>query len=72
HATNAHRFGRGAEFGHRLNLHSLPGNLTATRVSYPFARATVVEASAELSGSLFDRPEQRSKRGFNQTDLHLG
>ncbi|HSK02029.1 MAG TPA: hypothetical protein VK932_12345, partial [Kofleriaceae bacterium] len=55
HATNAHRFGRGTEFGHRLNLHSLPGNLTATRFSYPFERASLGEASAELLGGLFDQ-----------------
>ncbi len=72
HATNAHRFGRGAEFGHRLNLHSLPGNLTATRFSYPFSRAGVGEAATELFGGLFDRPEQRRKRGFHQTGLHRG
>src|SRR6185503_14188476 len=48
YATNAHRFGRGAEFGHRLNLHSLPGNITATRFSYPFERAGLGAAAAEL------------------------
>lgn len=72
YATNAHRFGRGSEFGHRLNLHSLPGNIMATRFSYPFERASLGEASAELVGSLFDRPEKRSKRGFYQTGLHRG
>lgn len=72
YASNAHRFGRGSEFGHRLNLHSLPGNIMATRFSYPFERASLGEASAELFGSLFDRPEKRSKRGFYQTGLHRG
>lgn len=72
YASNAHRFGRGTEFGHRLNLHSLPGNLMATRFSYPFERASLGEASAELFGGLFDRPEQRSKRGFYQPALHRG
>ena len=72
YATNAHRFGRGGEFGHRLNLHSLPGNLVATRFGYPFERASLGEASAELFGGLFDRPEQRSKRGFYQQALHRG
>jgi hypothetical protein len=72
YATNARRFGRGAEFGHRLNLHSLPGNIMATRFGYPFERASAGQAAAELFGGLFDRPEQRSKRGFYQTGLHLG
>jgi hypothetical protein len=72
YATNALRFGRGTEFGHRLNLHSLPGNIVATRFSYPFERAGTLEAAKELAGSLFDRPEQRSKRGFYQTGLHAG
>lgn len=72
YATNARRFGRGTEFGHRLNLHSLPGNITATRFSYPFERATLGQAAAELVGGLFDRPEVRSKRGFYQTRLHAG
>jgi hypothetical protein len=71
-ATNAARFGRGSEFGHRLNLHSLPGNIVATRFSYPFERAGNFEAAAELVGSLFDRPEQRNKRGFYQVGLHRG
>ena len=72
YATNARRFGRGTEFGHRLNLHSLPGNITATRFGYPFERASAGAAAAELLGGLFDRPEQRSKRGFYQTGLHVG
>jgi len=72
YATNAARFGRGSEFGHRLNIHSLPGNLIATRFSYPFERVGTVEAAEELFTSLFDRPELRSKRGFYQTGLHHG
>jgi hypothetical protein len=72
YATNARRFGRGTEFGHRLNVHSLPGNIVATRFSHPFERAGTVEAAKELIGSLFDRPEQRSRRGFYQTGLHRG
>jgi hypothetical protein len=70
YATNAVRFGRGSEFGHRLNVEELPGNLTATRFSYPFERAGAIEATAELVGSLFDGPERRSRRGFYQTGLH--
>jgi hypothetical protein len=72
YATNAQRFGRGTEFGHRLNVHSLPGNIVATRFSYPFERAGTLEAAEELIASLFDGPERRSKRGFYQADLHHG
>jgi len=72
YATNARRFGSGTEFGHRLNVHSLPGNIVATRFSYPFQRAGTLEATEELIGSLFDAPERRSKRGFYQTGLHHG
>lgn len=72
YATNEHRFGRGTEFGHRLNLHSLPGNLMATRFGYPFERASLSAAAEELAGSLFDRPEHRSKRGFYQIGIHRG
>lgn len=72
YATNAQRFGRGTEFGHRLNVHSLPGNIVATRFSYPFERAGTAEAGKELVASLFDGPERRSKRGFYQTGLHRG
>jgi hypothetical protein len=72
YATNARRFGRGTEFGHRLNIHSLPGNIVATRFSYPFERAGTIEAGKELVGSLFDGPERRSKRGFYQTGLSRG
>ena len=71
YATNALRFGEGSEFGHRLNIESLPGNLTATRFSFPFEHVGTVEAATELLGSLFDRPET-TKRGFYQKDLHRG
>ena len=71
YATNAIRFGQGTEFGHRLNVESLPGNLTATRFSYPFERVGAVEAAEELVGSLFDRPET-NKRGFYHKQLHRG
>jgi hypothetical protein len=70
YATNAARFGSGTEFGHRLNVHSLPGNIVATRFGYPFERVGTVAATQELIGSLFDGPERRSKRGFYQTALH--
>jgi hypothetical protein len=70
YATNAARFGSGTEFGHRLNVHSLPGNIVATRFGYPFERVGTVAAGKELIGSLFDGPERRSKRGFYQTALH--
>jgi hypothetical protein len=72
YASNARRFGSGFEFGHRLNVHSLPGNIVATRFSYPFERAGTLEATEELVGSLFDGPERRSKRGFYQTGLSRG
>lgn len=72
YATNAARFGDGFEFGHRLNLQSLPGNLYATRFSYPMARASVPEAALELAASLFDRPELRARGGFFQKHLHHG
>lgn len=75
YATNAVRFGRGREFGHSLNVHSLAGNIVATRFSYPFERVGVATAAEELLGSLFDRPELRSRRSgnmFYQTALHRG
>ena len=49
YATNALRFGSGTEFGHRLNLASLPGNIVATRFSYPFERVGTLEAAEEDS-----------------------
>lgn len=72
YASNAQRFGGGTEFGHRLNLHSLPGNLVATRFAYPFEEAGVVEAVVELGGALFDRPEQARVKGFYARGLHRG
>lgn len=72
YATNAARFGDGFEFGHRLNLQSLPGNLYATRFSYPMQRASLGEAAIELGASLFDRPELRARGGFYQKHLHHG
>src|SRR5262249_22130100 len=50
-----------------------PGNLVATRFSYPFERVGFAEAAAELAGSLFDRPETRiDGHGFYQRELHVG
>jgi hypothetical protein len=72
YATNVRRFGSGGEFGHRLNVHSLPGNIVATRFSYPFERVGVGEAAVELVGATFDRPEKLSKKGFYQEALHRG
>ncbi len=57
YATNAYRFGDGSEFGHRMNIHGLPGNIVATRFPYPFEQVGALAASEELLGSLFDRPE---------------
>ena len=71
YATNAARFGAGSEFGHRLNLESLPGNVVATRFSYPFERTSTHDAATELVGSLFGRPET-GKKGFYGADLHVG
>jgi hypothetical protein len=72
YATTAARFGSGTEFGHKLNVQPLPGNLYATRFSYPMQRAGVGEAALELATSLFDRPEQRARGGFYQKRLHHG
>lgn len=72
YATNAVRFGAGSEFGHRLNLESLPGNVYATRFSYPFERAGWIEATTELVGATFGRPEQFARKGFYLKDLHVG
>ena len=71
YATNAARFGAGTEFGHRLNLEALPGNVVATRFSYPFERTGYLDAATELAGSLFGLPTT-SKRGFYARDLHVG
>ncbi len=72
YATNAARFGDGLEFGHTLNLQGLPGNIYATRFSYPMQRAGIGEAALELGASLFDRPELRARGGFFQKNLHHG
>ncbi|MBL0220205.1 MAG: hypothetical protein IPQ07_40835 [Myxococcales bacterium] len=72
YATNAARFGAGSEFGHKQNLEALPGNVVATRFSYPFERTGWIEASVELAGSVFGRPEQAGKKGFYAKDLHAG
>lgn len=72
YGTNAARFGNGFEFGHRTNLQSLPGNLYATRFSYPMQRASLPEATLELAASLFDRPEKRARGSFFQRNLHHG
>ena len=72
YATNARRFGDGMEFGHRLNLESLPGNLIATRFSYPFQRVGTVAAAAEELGALFDQPERRGDGTFYGKRLHVG
>lgn len=72
YATNAIRFGSGTEFGHRLNLEALPGNLVATRFSYPFEHVGALDAAKEELGALFDRPEARSKKGYYQKELHVG
>ena len=72
YATNARRFGDGMEFGHRLNLESLPGNLYATRFSYPFERAPLATALGEELGSLFDRPDRHHHTTFYGRHLHVG
>lgn len=71
YGTNAVRFGAGSEFGHRLNLEALPGNVYATRFSYPFERTGYLEAATELAGSLFALPET-GRKGFYAQDLHAG
>jgi hypothetical protein len=77
YATNAHRFGNGLEFGHRLNLQGLSGNLFATRFSYPFERVRLSTASEELVGALFDSPERNEPEhhpgsSFYEKHLHRG
>lgn len=67
--TNQARFGRGSEFGHKLNVESLPGNITATRFSYPFERVGLFEAGKELVGAMFGRPERTHKKGFYEPEL---
>ncbi|HTR49105.1 MAG TPA: hypothetical protein VMJ10_00280 [Kofleriaceae bacterium] len=72
YATNAARFGSGFEFGHRLNLEGLPGNLYATRFGYPFEHASLGQATAEELGALFDRPEKHVHTTFYARGLHVG
>lgn len=72
YATNAVRFGSGFEFGHRLNLQPLPGNMYASRFSYPMQRASLGTAALELVTSFFDRPERGAHRRFYQQHLHRG
>ena len=73
YASNARRFGAGTEFGHRLNIEALPGNVVATRFSHPFERVRLDDAAAELLTSLFTRPELQSQgKSFYQTGLHIG
>lgn len=72
YATNVARFGSGTEFGHRLNLQGLSGNIRATRFDYPFQQAGLGEAAVELVGAMFGRPEQARERGFYGTALHVG
>jgi hypothetical protein len=72
YGTNVARFGSGTEFGHRLNLQSLPGNIYATRFSYPMQHASIAEASLELVTGLFDRPEKHANKTFYQEGLHHG
>lgn len=74
YATNAARFGSGFEFGHRLNLQSLPGNMYGSRFSYPMQRASLGTAALELATSFFDRPERRKHKEsrFYEPNLHRG
>ena len=74
YGTNYLRFGAGSEFGHRLNLEDLPGNIYATRFDYPFDHAPLPVAAKELAGGMFGRPELRSREGYHFYDpkLHAG
>jgi hypothetical protein len=72
YATNAARFGDGFEFGHRLNLQPLPGNMYASRFSYPMQRLSLGTAALELVTSFFDRPERHAHHSFHQKHLHRG
>ena len=72
YATNARRFGDGFEFGHHINLQSLPGNLYATRFSYPFQRISLASAAEELAGALFDRPDRHVRTAYYAKHLHRG
>jgi hypothetical protein len=72
YATNARRFGDGLEFGHRLNLEPLPGNMYATRFGYPFEHASLPAALAEELGALFDRPDKHVHTTSYGHNLHVG
>ena len=69
--TNYLRFGKGSEFGHRLNLEDLPGNIYATRFEYPFQKIPTVEAAKELAGGLFGQPEKKARAGYFFYDKKL-
>jgi len=72
--TNYLRFGSGGEFGHRLNLEDLPGNLYATRFNHPFETVAAKDSAKELVGGLFGRPEKSARLGyfFYERKLHTG
>jgi len=71
YATNAVRFGSGDEFGHRLNLEDMPGNMYATRFDYPFATVATSTAAKELIGAMFGRPEQSLHRQYYDAGIHV-
>jgi hypothetical protein len=70
--TNTLRFGAGTEFGHRLNLEDLPGNMYATRFGYPFETAPTAVAAKELVGGMFGRPEDALRRERYDRGIHPG
>ena len=74
YVTNYVRFGNGGEFGHRLNLEDLPGNLYATRFNHPFETVAARDSAKELVGAMFGRPEQKARLGyfFYERKLHPG
>lgn len=72
YATNAARFGAGGEFGHRLNLEDVPGNLHATRFDYPFRTAPLAVAAGDLAGAMFGRPELAEHRAYYDPRIHAG
>ena len=65
YGTNYLRFGKGSEFGHRLNLQDLPGNIYATRFDYPFETTPTAANAKELVGALFGRPELKVPSGYH-------
>ncbi len=73
YGTNYVRFGAGSEFGHRLNLEDLPGNIYATRFAYPFEHEPLPVAVKELVGGMFGRPELHARPGYHFYDdgLHV-